>query len=145
MKSRYSPTNQRIFENPDTSGRVAKCAIELSEYVIKFEPAIKAQALADFLAEMTMDVGSSGSAPAKEVATDLRSPMEHRAEWEVGPESSSEAPSASRWHLPSTSTSHVAEYEAVIKALQVARSMGVRRLVLFTDSQLVVHQVGGEL
>lgn len=55
---------KKIFENPDTSGRVAKWAIELSEYGIKFEPrrAIKTQALADFLAEMTIDVGSSDSA-----------------------------------------------------------------------------------
>lgn len=40
-------------------------------------------------------------------------------------------------------TNNVAEYEAVLKALRLARSIGIRRLVVFTDSQLVVNQVSG--
>lgn len=66
---------KKIFENPDTSGRIAKWAIELGEYGVKFEPhhAIKAQVLADFLTEITMDVGTSGSAVDSETMVDLSS------------------------------------------------------------------------
>jgi hypothetical protein len=44
-----------IFGNRDSSGRISKWAIELSEYVINFEKcsAIKSQVLANFVAECT--------------------------------------------------------------------------------------------
>lgn len=52
------PTNHPLLQTlhkPDLSGRLAKWAIEQSGYDIKFIPAkaIKAQALADFIAELT--------------------------------------------------------------------------------------------
>jgi hypothetical protein len=44
-----------IFRNRDSSGRISKCAMELSEYVVDFEKhsAIKFQVLADFMVEWT--------------------------------------------------------------------------------------------
>jgi hypothetical protein len=44
-----------MFGNMDSSGRISKCAIELSEYIVDFEKpsAIKLQILADFVAEWT--------------------------------------------------------------------------------------------
>ncbi|KAL0378352.1 UNVERIFIED_CONTAM: hypothetical protein Sradi_3140700 [Sesamum radiatum] len=44
-----------ILVSPNASGRMTKWAIELSEHGIEFEarPAIKAQALADFISELT--------------------------------------------------------------------------------------------
>ena len=44
-----------VLHKPETSGRLAKWAIELGEFDIQFVPrtAIKAQALADFVAEFT--------------------------------------------------------------------------------------------
>jgi hypothetical protein len=44
-----------IFENRDSSGRIAKWAMELSEHVIDFEKrnAIKSQVLVDFIADWT--------------------------------------------------------------------------------------------
>jgi hypothetical protein len=44
-----------IFGNRDSSGRISKCAMELSEYVVDFEKrgAIKSQVLADYVAEWT--------------------------------------------------------------------------------------------
>jgi hypothetical protein len=51
-------TNQpirQILHKPDLAGRMMTWAVELSQYDISYEPrqAIKAQALADFVAEMT--------------------------------------------------------------------------------------------
>ncbi|KAK1379936.1 hypothetical protein POM88_026680 [Heracleum sosnowskyi] len=53
-------TNQplrNILHSPQVSGRLIKWAIELGEFDIKYKPrtAIKAQALADFMVECTID------------------------------------------------------------------------------------------
>uniref|UniRef100_A0A151UDK4 Retrovirus-related Pol polyprotein from transposon opus n=1 Tax=Cajanus cajan TaxID=3821 RepID=A0A151UDK4_CAJCA len=46
---------RQVLQKPDLAGRMMKWSIELSEYSIKYEPrgAIKAQALADFVMELT--------------------------------------------------------------------------------------------
>ena len=41
-------------------------------------------------------------------------------------------------------TNNVAEYTALIKALEKARHLGLRRLAIHSDSELVVKQVKGE-
>lgn len=50
----------QIFQKPGTSGRLMKWALELSEYDIAFQPqtAIKGQAVADFIAELTPSISS---------------------------------------------------------------------------------------
>ncbi|KAL0449440.1 UNVERIFIED_CONTAM: hypothetical protein Slati_1500400 [Sesamum latifolium] len=49
-----TPLKQTLGK-PDTSGRLVKCAVELSEYDISYLPRtiIKAQALADFISKIT--------------------------------------------------------------------------------------------
>ncbi|GFY90980.1 hypothetical protein Acr_07g0011760 [Actinidia rufa] len=48
---------KQILQRPDTSGRLLKWSIELSEFHIEYKPrtAIKAQALADFIVESTYE------------------------------------------------------------------------------------------
>ncbi len=41
-------------------------------------------------------------------------------------------------------TNNVAEYTAVLKALERAKRLGCRRVVVYSDSQLVVRQLRGE-
>ncbi|HVK11075.1 MAG TPA: ribonuclease HI family protein [Gemmataceae bacterium] len=41
-------------------------------------------------------------------------------------------------------TNNVAEYTALIKALEKAHGMGLRRLKIHSDSELLVKQIGGE-
>jgi ribonuclease HI len=43
-----------------------------------------------------------------------------------------------------TATNNVAEYTALVRALEIARDLGVRRLTVFSDSELVVKQMNGE-
>jgi ribonuclease HI len=40
-------------------------------------------------------------------------------------------------------TNNVAEYSALIRGLEEARSLGVRRVKVFLDSELVVRQING--
>jgi hypothetical protein len=41
-------------------------------------------------------------------------------------------------------SNNVAEYEALVHGLKLAKEIGVRRILYFGDSDLVVHQVSGE-
>jgi ribonuclease HI len=43
-----------------------------------------------------------------------------------------------------TATNNVAEYTALIRALERAAAMGLRRLTIFSDSELMVKQFNGE-
>ena len=49
---------KRVLFKPDTSGRLVNWAVELGEFDIEYlpRPAIKGQALADFIAEFTSPV-----------------------------------------------------------------------------------------
>ena len=40
-------------------------------------------------------------------------------------------------------TNNVAEYSAMIRALEEARALGCDRIALFTDSELMAHQLNG--
>ena len=42
-----------------------------------------------------------------------------------------------------TATNNVAEYQALLHALRYALDHGVRRVLVFSDSELVVKQIGG--
>ncbi|XP_077232405.1 uncharacterized protein LOC143869729 [Tasmannia lanceolata] len=63
---------RQILHRPDTSGRLVKWAVELSEFDIKYlpRPAIKAQVLADFIAECTMPDSDPGSEAALPTAAE---------------------------------------------------------------------------
>src|ERR687884_473171 len=46
--------------------------------------------------------------------------------------------------LLGTETNNVAEYTALIKALEKAKHLGLRKLLIHSDSELIVKQVRGE-
>jgi ribonuclease HI len=41
-------------------------------------------------------------------------------------------------------SNNVVEYEALVHGLKLAKEIGIRRILCFRDSDLVVHQVSGE-
>jgi probable phosphoglycerate mutase len=41
-------------------------------------------------------------------------------------------------------SNNVAEYKALVHGLKMAKEIGIRRILCFEDSNLVVHQVSGD-
>ncbi|XP_012839266.1 PREDICTED: uncharacterized protein LOC105959672 [Erythranthe guttata] len=134
---------KQILRSPETSGRLAKWAIELSEYGVEFKPrpAIKAQVLADFLVEMT-SVEESTSLPTWSVSVDGSSTATGGGAGIVltNPDGD-EFEYAQRFKF--TASNNVAEYEALIAGIRLALAAGARKLLIQSDSQLVVNQVLG--
>uniref|UniRef100_A0A2N9HBH6 RNA-directed DNA polymerase n=1 Tax=Fagus sylvatica TaxID=28930 RepID=A0A2N9HBH6_FAGSY len=136
------------MNKPDAAGRLIQWAVELSEFDIEYHPrqAIKAQALADFIAEFT-------------VTEDEPSEEKPGEEWEIEIDGSSvkgaggvgivfKTPEghllkhSTRLQYPTTNNE--AEYEALLTGLRIAKELGANRLKIRSDSQLIVGQVNGE-
>nr|ABG66296.1 retrotransposon protein, putative, Ty3-gypsy subclass [Oryza sativa Japonica Group] len=133
-----------ILHNREANGRIANWALELMSLDISFKPrtSIKSQALADFLAEWTecqedmpeekmeywtMHFDGSKRLTGTGAGVVLISPTGERLSYVL-------------WKHFSASH-NVAEYEALLHGLRIAISLGIRRLIVRGDSQLVVNQV----
>uniref|UniRef100_A0A2N9FQW8 Uncharacterized protein n=1 Tax=Fagus sylvatica TaxID=28930 RepID=A0A2N9FQW8_FAGSY len=140
---------RKAMSKPDAAGRLIQWSIELSEFDIDYRPrtAIKAQALADFIAEFT----SKDDEPTEDV--------EQTSKWTVNIDGSSTKDSggvgvvlrspegdiikqAIRLQYPTTNNE--AEYEALLVGLKTAKILGATELDVRSDSQLVVGQVNGD-
>ncbi|KAL0433569.1 UNVERIFIED_CONTAM: hypothetical protein Slati_2691200 [Sesamum latifolium] len=139
-----TPLKQTLGK-PDTSGRLVKWAVELSEYDISYLPrtTIKAQALADFISEMT-------EMTIKETSQDQK--------WLLHVDGSSTAQGSGAGIVITTpqgedlkfaikfsfkASNNEAEYEALVIGLRMAHETGAKHLLAYSDSQLVVKQVEG--
>uniref|UniRef100_A0A2N9EL41 RNA-directed DNA polymerase n=1 Tax=Fagus sylvatica TaxID=28930 RepID=A0A2N9EL41_FAGSY len=137
---------RKAMNKPDAAGRLIQWSIELSEFDIDYRPrtAIKAQALADFIAEFT----SKDDEPTEDI--------EQTSRWTVNIDGSSTKGSggigivlkspegdtikqAVRLQYPTTNNE--AEYEALLAGLKMAKALGATELDVLSDSQLVVGQV----
>ncbi|XP_038707287.1 uncharacterized protein LOC120002598 [Tripterygium wilfordii] len=143
-----------LLGKADMSGRVAKWSVELAQYDLKFVPrtAIKAQVLADFVAEFTTEQRPK---KANQIWNVQVTPSHL---WELQVDGSSTrrgsgagivlvAPEgevlemAIRLGFPATNNE--AEYEALFQGVQNALRLGAKELVIYSDSQLVVSQLTG--
>jgi ribonuclease HI len=120
-----------------------KWSLELSEFDIRYESrkALKAQVLADFIAEMTLSVTSGknkwtifvdGSSNSKGSGAGIILENEEGVLVEVSLE------------LSFQTTNNQAEYEAFLAGLRLAEDIGAEEVKIYTDSQLVASQVSGE-
>ncbi|XP_057742920.1 uncharacterized protein LOC130961192 [Arachis stenosperma] len=133
---------KQVLQKPDLASRMLAWSIELSQFDIKFEPryAIKAQAMADFIAEMT----PGNSTPES---------------WKLHVDGSSNVTSGGagvilknqngvvikqsvRYEFPVSNNQ--AEYEALLAGLALSRKVGAKVLEVNTDSQVVSSQVNGD-
>ncbi|XP_027156526.1 uncharacterized protein LOC113757421 [Coffea eugenioides] len=144
---------RQILTKPEVSGRMTKWAVELAEHDIGYQPrtSIKAQALADFLAEGTsLPVSDPSSMPE---AARPEEPWVLFVDGASSKEGSGagllltsptgeELTYALRFDFPASNNE--AEYEALLTGLRISHQMGVTAIRVWSDSQLVVYQVRGE-
>ena len=138
---------KQVLHKPETSGRLMKRAIELSEFDIRYRPktAIKGQVLADFVMEFAL------AEPAKDAqaATDL-------SIWKLSVDGASNAQGSGAGLILASpegidieyalrfgfhTSNNEVEYEAVISGLNLAHSLEVDQLEVYSDSQLMVRQI----
>ncbi|XP_058768343.1 uncharacterized protein LOC131642076 [Vicia villosa] len=128
------------------AGRMLKWSLELSEFDVQYESrkALKAQALANFVAEMT----SIPTSPP---------PVENKWTIYVDGASSSSGSGAGiilennegliievSLVLSFTTSNNQAEYKAFLAGLRLAEDVGAREVKFYTDSQLVASQINGD-
>jgi len=133
-----------IIQSREATGRIAKWSIELMSETLTYAPrkAIKSQALVDFVTEWT-----DSQLPPAQVQAELWtmyfdgslmitgagagllfiSPLSIHMRYVI------------RIHFPASN--NVTEYEALVNGLKIAIKLGVRRLDVRGDSQLVIDQV----
>ena len=138
---------KQVLHKPETSGRLMKWVIELSEFDIRYKPktTIKWQILADFV----MEFSSEKLAEATQTTPDL--PI-----WRLSIDGAATAQgSGDGLFLTSPegidieyalrfgfrASNNEAEYEAIIVGLNLAHSMEVNQLEVCSESQLVVKQI----
>src|SRR3954471_7712421 len=136
-----------IIGSRDASGRVAKWAIELAPYTIYYQPrtAIKSQALADFL----VDWAETQYLPPAPDSTHWRMHFDGskmRTGLGAGVVLTSPKGDKLRYVLQIhfAASNNVAEYEALIHGLRLAKELGIRRILCYGDSDLVVQQSSGD-
>ncbi|GAU18799.1 hypothetical protein TSUD_80880 [Trifolium subterraneum] len=134
-----------LLVRPDMAGRMLKWLLELSEFDIRYESrkALKAQVLADFVAEMTCSPSSTDGAN----------------KWTIFVDGTSNATGAGAWiileneegilievslALSFPTSNNQAEYEAFLAGLRLAEDVGAKEIKIYTDSQFVASQVLGE-
>ncbi|VFQ98450.1 unnamed protein product [Cuscuta campestris] len=139
----------RYPECPNAPSRVSKWGVFLGSFQIEFKPrpAIKGQALADFVVECTArEVDPSGEDPKGSwwtVYTDGSSATDASGGGVVAisPEGFKAYYSVRFWFKVSNNE---AEYEALLCGLRLAASLKAERIQVRCDSKLVVGHVTGE-
>ncbi|XP_015945202.1 uncharacterized protein LOC107470329 [Arachis duranensis] len=134
---------RQVLQKPDLVGRMMTWSIDLSQYDIRYEPrqAIKAQAMADFLVEVTWD-------PTEETDTRWKLHVDGASnQMSRGAGIILESPAglvyeqSIKFEFPISNNQ--AEYEALIGGLALAMEVGATRLEICSDSQVVTSQVNG--
>jgi ribonuclease HI len=146
---------ETILRNPNVTGRVAEWAVELQPFEISFETTkvIKSKALAEFTAEWTDSFADEPS----EVASTLPG-EEAPGLWVMHFDGAFNLPGVgARAVLTSPSgyklfyaiqlcfkpehkvSNNIAEYEGLLAGLRAASALGIKRLIVKGDSQLVVN------
>jgi ribonuclease HI len=132
-----------IMRNREATGRIRKWAAELNEFSIDYvhRSSIQSQALVDFIADWMPGV-------QEEVTKDIEAwTVFYDGSWGTfgaGAAVVLVAPSKVRTcyaaRLDFSCTNNIAEYEALLLGLQKLKTMGIRRVILKTDSQVIsVH------
>jgi ribonuclease HI len=134
-----------LLARPDMVGRMLKWSVELSEFDIRYESrkALKAQTLADFVAEMTPSTVPNSEADKWTIFVDEASNATGAGAGIILENGAGTIIEVSLT-LSFPTTNNQAEYEAFLTGLRLAKDVGAREVKIFTDSQLVASQVLGQ-
>jgi ribonuclease HI len=136
-----------IIRNRDANGRIVKWSVDLGEFEIEFCPrqAIKSQILTDFVSEwMEIQIPPPKERPEHWImyfdgtlnlegagtGVLLISPQGEQLKYVL--------------QIHYKASNNGAEYEALIHRLRIAVSLGIKRLLAFGDSKVVIEQVNKE-
>src|SRR3954466_4084187 len=145
---------KRILQNPEATGRIVEWALELSMFGLQLESTstIQSRALAEFIAEWTPtpdeDIPET-SIPAKEASKEWLMYFDGAFSLQgAGAGALLIAPTGEhlkyvvQMHFPKEqATNNTAEYEGLLAGLRIAAELGIKKLIVRGDSQLVVRQV----
>jgi hypothetical protein len=137
----------RVLQSKEATGRIAQCAVKIGQYDVEFVPrrAIKSQALADFIAEWTDSyVRDIGDLPDHWIMYFDRSYTLKGVRDGVVliPPEGGMLKYSIQIEFPAIN--NTAEYEGLFTGLRLAKELGIWRLLIRGDSQLVVKQVQKE-
>ena len=131
----------------EAAGRMIQWAIEFSQFDIKYLPrtAIKAQALANFIAEFTFPEEGNTTNDAKRwtIQTDGSSAQKKGG---VGVVITTPEGEILKYgvRLRFPATNNKAEYKGILTGLRLGKALGLKKLLIQSDSKLVVEQIKGE-
>ena len=138
---------KKVMNKLEAPGQLIQWSVELSEFDIRYQPrhAIKAQALADFIAEFTPNYdGLNGMEDSKKWVVYVDgSSTQHAGGIGVVLQSTDGDKLKHKIHLQYQTTNNEVEYKALLKGLEFARSIEVRSILVLGDSRLVMGQING--
>ncbi|KAK1695161.1 hypothetical protein QYE76_011858 [Lolium multiflorum] len=135
-----------IVNNSDATGRVAKWGIELSTFDINYgaRTAIKSQVLADFFTDWTeAPEGTPVPEPEAWVMHFDRSKQHQGSGGGVTLKSPTGEELQYVLQIHFEATNNMAEYEALLHGLRIAKEIGIKHFICCGDSDLVAQQVVG--
>jgi len=132
-----------MLSMPIMSGRIGKWILALTEFDLRYESAeaVKGQIMANFITQHCGMVGALEIAPwtlffdgstcdqGAGIGIVLISPQGKRYEFSLP--------------IVATSTNNQAEYQALIKGLELLREIHADTVEIFSDSMLVINQLAG--
>ena len=129
---------KKAINKLEAAGRLIQWAIELSEFDIKYQPrnAIKAQTIADFIAEFTPhhgDLDKENEAKSWVVPVDGSSTLYARGIGVVLKSLEGDKLNYAA-RLQYQTTNNEVEYKALLKRLELAKSLGAESVVVQGDS-----------
>jgi hypothetical protein len=135
-----------IINNSDATGRIAKWGIELSAFDIKYKArtSIKSQILAKFIADWTE---APDGAPMLELETWVMHFDGSKQHQGSGAGVTLKSPTGEELQyvlqIHFEATNNMAEYEALLHVLCIAKEIGIKHIICCGDSDLVAQQVTG--
>ena len=129
---------KKAMNKLEAAGRLIQWAVELSEFDIRYQPrhAIKAQALADFIAEFTPSCGDVEEMEdsKKRVVHEDGSSTQHAGEIGMVLQSPEGDKLKHKIRLQYQATNYEVEYETLLKGLELAKSMEAKSVLVLRDS-----------